>query len=93
MPTTLNPACPLCGLRFGNNPLLDLHVREDHRQRVSAQDANRGAGSTRAPASEAGRPAAAPSSDGKTATAGPARHGGRGRQAMTALRRALRALR
>jgi hypothetical protein len=34
MPSMLNPACPLCGLRFGNKPLLDLHLREDHRQRV-----------------------------------------------------------
>jgi hypothetical protein len=28
---TLNPTCPLCGLRFASRPLLDLHVREDHR--------------------------------------------------------------
>jgi hypothetical protein len=34
MPSTPNPACPQCGLRFGNKPLLDLHIREDHRQRV-----------------------------------------------------------
>jgi hypothetical protein len=33
MTTTLHPACPLCGLRFGSRPLLDLHIREDHRQR------------------------------------------------------------
>jgi uncharacterized protein len=31
MTVTLNPACPLCGLRFASRPLLDLHVREDHR--------------------------------------------------------------
>lgn len=31
MPSTLNPTCPLCGLRFGNQPHLDPHVREDHR--------------------------------------------------------------
>lgn len=30
MPSALNPACPLCGLRFSNGPLLDLHIREDH---------------------------------------------------------------
>ncbi len=30
MPSTLNPACPLCGLRFSNGALLDLHIREDH---------------------------------------------------------------
>jgi hypothetical protein len=31
MTVTLNPTCPLCGLRFASRPLLDLHVREDHR--------------------------------------------------------------
>ena len=31
MPSTMNPDCLLCGLRFGNKPLLDLHIREDHR--------------------------------------------------------------
>ena len=25
--------CPLCGLRYADRPLLELHVREDHRQR------------------------------------------------------------
>lgn len=30
MPITPNPACPLCGLRFGNKPLVDLHLWEDH---------------------------------------------------------------
>lgn len=34
MPSTLNPACLLCGLHFGNKPVLDLHIREDRRQRV-----------------------------------------------------------
>jgi len=33
MPTTLNPTCPLCGLRFTGRPLLELHLREDHRPR------------------------------------------------------------
>jgi hypothetical protein len=32
MPTTLTGTCPLCGLRFGNRPLLELHIREDHRR-------------------------------------------------------------
>ena len=51
MPTTLNPACPLCGLRFGNRPLLDLHIREDDRQRVpGAQNGYRDPGSSRAAA-------------------------------------------
>ena len=33
MPATLIRTCPLCGLRFSNLPLLELHIREDHRQR------------------------------------------------------------
>lgn len=33
MPSTLIPACPLCGLLFPNRALLDLHVREDHLHR------------------------------------------------------------
>jgi hypothetical protein len=33
MPTTLNPTCPLCGLRYTDRPLLELHFREDHRPR------------------------------------------------------------
>jgi hypothetical protein len=35
MPSTLNPTCPLCGLRFTGRPLLELHIREDHLQRSS----------------------------------------------------------
>jgi hypothetical protein len=39
MPSTLNPACPLCGLQYANRPLLELHIREDHppRNRPSGQ--------------------------------------------------------
>jgi hypothetical protein len=33
MPSTLVRTCPLCGLRFSNNPLLELHIREDHPRR------------------------------------------------------------
>jgi hypothetical protein len=33
MPTTLNPTCPLCGLRYNDRSLLELHFREDHRPR------------------------------------------------------------
>jgi hypothetical protein len=32
MTGTLNPTCPLRGLRFAARPLLELHIREDHRQ-------------------------------------------------------------
>jgi len=30
MPVSASTACPLCGLRFANRPLLELHIREDH---------------------------------------------------------------
>jgi hypothetical protein len=42
MSTTLNPTCPLCGLRFTFGPLLELHIREDHRQRDRAAEADPG---------------------------------------------------
>ena len=38
MPTTLNPTCPLCGLRFTFGPLLELHIRDDHRHRGSGAE-------------------------------------------------------
>jgi hypothetical protein len=41
MPTTLNPTCPLCGLRFTFGPLLELHIRDDHRQRGGAAEPDR----------------------------------------------------
>ena len=28
--------CPLCGLRYADRPLLELHIREDHAQREDA---------------------------------------------------------
>jgi hypothetical protein len=97
MLSTLNPACPLCGLRFENKPLLDLHIREDHRQRVFRErNEDSDPGSTRAPASGAeslpdpADPAATPSWTSKKA----AKPAGRGRadRAKTALWRALRSL-
>lgn len=34
MPFTLAAAtCPLCGLSFANQALLELHLRDDHRRR------------------------------------------------------------
>ena len=37
---TMTPECPLCGLRFDNLPIFELHIREDHRrqERRPAQD-------------------------------------------------------
>jgi hypothetical protein len=38
MSSTLNPTCPLCGLRYPSGALLDLHIREDHVQRDDGQE-------------------------------------------------------
>jgi len=99
MPSTLNPTCPLCGLRFENKPLLDLHMREDHRKRVfRARNGDGDPGDARPPAAGADSPpgshdqAAAPSQASKEATAKPARRGRVG-WATTALRGARIALR
>lgn len=100
MPSTLNPAGPPYGLRLENKPLPDLHVREDHRQRVlRAQDGHGDPGSTRAAASPAdGLPrghdlACTPSRTTKEATARTTRRVWRADRAMTALRGALRVIR
>jgi|SRR6185437_14491672 hypothetical protein len=97
MPNTLNPACPLCGLRFENKPILDLHMREDHRQRVFREGNDDGdPGITRSPttgadiAADANDPAATPSRTSEKATAEPAGHHGRAKRAKAALRRMLR---
>lgn len=37
MTTTLAPTCLLCGLRYANRPMLELHIREDHRRRRHAE--------------------------------------------------------
>jgi hypothetical protein len=100
MPSTLNPACPLCGLRFGNKPLLDPHLRDDHRQRVACpRDDHLDPGSSRAPASGVDTPrdphdvASTPSRTSKETTATQTRRGRRHGRAVTALRKALHALR
>lgn len=53
MSATLIRTCPLCGLRFDNLPILELHIREDHR------------GRKRRPAPEDGGPAATDGPAGK----------------------------
>jgi hypothetical protein len=37
MTITQIATCPLCGLRFSNRPLLELHLREDHPRRPREQ--------------------------------------------------------
>jgi hypothetical protein len=55
MSATLIRTCPLCGLRFDNLPILELHIREDHRRRERrpAQDDGDSAGAG-GPAGQAG---------------------------------------
>lgn len=59
MTSTLTPTCSLCGLRFENRPLLELHLREDHPQHSAPAEPGRGT------------PAAAPAS--RPRPRGPAR--------------------
>jgi hypothetical protein len=99
MTSTLNPACPLCGLRYASKPLLELHIREDHRPRRRAQPGRLDAGGTGVSSPPAGRPsrrsglASRPSRTAKEVTAMTATRRPRLRRVMTVPRRALRALR
>ena len=55
MPATLIRTCPLCGLRFSNTPLLELHIREDHRRRPRRRAPGDGSSpGTGGPAGQAG---------------------------------------
>jgi hypothetical protein len=81
MTSTLTPTWSLCGLRFENRPLLELHVREDHPQLgTSAQpgqgkpaDAPVSQPHPHSPANRHGQRAAAPRTEAGTAIAGPRR--------------------
>lgn len=93
-----NPTCPLCGLRFASKPLLELHIRDDHRPRRREQathgDAS-GIPSSSAAASPSVRSSLAsrPSRTVKEVTAMTAARRPRPGQAMTVLRPVIRALR
>jgi hypothetical protein len=105
MSSTLTTTCPLCGLRFPGRPLLDLHIREDHRERdrrpaePAHSDSARGdSAATGTPGDGAARPSggdglapgpAGPAQEKATETKPEPRPG----RAMTALRRAIGALR
>ena len=55
MPATLIKTCPLCGLRFSNLPLLELHIREDHpRQERRPERDDDNSADTSDPAGKAG---------------------------------------
>lgn len=95
MTSTLNPACPLCGLRYASKALLDLHIREDHRPQPGRLDA----GGTRSSppvadgSSRRSGLASKPSRTVKEVTAVTATRRPRAGQVTTVLRRVLRALR
>ena len=102
MTITLTPACPLCGLRYASKPLLELHIREDHRPRRRAQPAPTDVAGTQAsprrhPAgcqpSRRTAPTSRSSRTAKEVTAMPATRRPRPGQVLTVRRRLLRALR
>ena len=98
MSSTLTTTCPLCGLRFPGRPLLDLHIRDDHRERDRSAEpapgdsahrdsAHRDPAGTGAPRGGAGGTA------DEEVTATTAKPEPRPGGAMAALRRAIGALR
>lgn len=103
MPSMLAPACSLCGLRFANRPLLELHIREDHLERNrpaelehddsgGAQASQPGAGEPSRGQNQAARlPRTTNEVIAMTVTRRPRRQ--RPGWTMTTLRRAIRALR
>ena len=98
MTSTLNPTCPLCGLRYASKPMLELHIREDHRPRHRAQPGRLDAGGTGA-SSAAGSPsrrtglASRPPRTVREVTAMTATRRPRTGQVMTIPRRVLRTFR
>lgn len=99
MSSTLNLACPLCGLRYASRPLLELHIREDHRPLRRAQPGRLDAGGTRASSSTGGSPsrrtglASRPSRTTNEVNAMTATRRPRAARVMTVPRRVLRVLR
>ena len=103
MPSTLTPTCPFCGLRFAATPLLELHVREDHRQHDHNEPGRAGPAEATASPPRAGAaarssprapmpPSAAKEVITMAATQQPRRHSRSG-WTMTALRGLIRTLR
>jgi hypothetical protein len=92
MTSTMNRACPLCGLRFASNPLLELHIREDHRQHHGADPGGPGASPPPASASRSDGLAFRPSRTIKEMTAMTATGQPRPGQLRTALRSMIRPL-
>jgi hypothetical protein len=101
MSSMLTTTCPLCGLRFPGRPLLDLHMREDHRERDRpAEPGHDDSGDSGPPGDGPGGPSGddaglAPGEAGtrEEAAAVTTRQRPRSRRAMAALRRAIGVLR
>jgi hypothetical protein len=94
MTSTLNPACPLCGLRYQSKPLLEVHIREDHRQQPGRRGSG-GAGASPPVGGDPGRydPASGPSRTMREVTGVTTTRDSRGGQVIAIARRALRSLR
>jgi hypothetical protein len=60
----MSASCPLCGLRYAGQSLLDLHIREDHAQRERGREPPAAPGNPPAapddPSAAPGDPSAAP---------------------------------
>jgi hypothetical protein len=102
MPSTLTPTCPLCGLRFSSEPLLELHIREDHRRHDHAEAGRGGPAGTPAsqhrdavPGDGDGPASSLPSAANEVTamTAAGQRHRPRAGRARAALRGMIRAIR
>jgi len=100
MTSTLTPTCAFCGLRFDSRPLLELHVREDHRHLDPPAEAAQGGPGARAsgprPSGPAGQgQSVAPSRTREPAATRNARRAGRARagRAVALVRRVAGAFR
>jgi hypothetical protein len=81
MNSSLTPTCSMCGLRFENRPMLELHIREDHPHRSASAEPGHGtpaaahasASHRRNPASERRERVAASRTKTETSVTGPRR--------------------
>jgi hypothetical protein len=77
----MSATCPLCGLRYAGQSLLDLHIREDHAQRERGRE----------PSATPGDPPAATEASPPAERAGPSGRPGWAATARRALSRLTRA--
>jgi hypothetical protein len=84
----MSATCPLCGLRYAGQSLLDLHIREDHAQRERGREPPAAPADPPAVPGVPGGPPAATAADPATE---PARLPGWAAAARRALSRLIRA--